>query len=55
MNAEEFYAQFKEMLSYLGLRWGDKHLAKVGFTADGSFCLSYKGREARISVVKEKP
>ena len=29
MNAEEFYAQFKEMLSYLGLRWSDKHLAKV--------------------------
>lgn len=49
MNADDFYEDFKDALKYLGLAWGDKHLAQVRLTA-GAFCLSYGGRETRMNL-----
>lgn len=49
MNADEFYADFKGALTYLGLTWDQKHWAEVWMNGD-RFCIAYGGREVQISL-----
>lgn len=49
MNAEDFYAEFKSALNYLGLAWGEKELA-ICKVAGGIFYVSYADKVASFRV-----
>lgn len=49
MNAREFYEEFKAMLSFVGVRWGDMDQATVE-VKDGHFVVTAGTRTARIAI-----
>jgi hypothetical protein len=53
MNADDFYEEFKNALDYLGLKWGEKAVAKVQLRND-AVVLSWGNREAAI-IVRDTP
>ena len=53
MNADEFYEDFKNTLDFLGLRWGEKHLAKVSVRGD-SIIFSYENKSVSIVINNEE-
>ena len=53
MNGEEFYAEFKEALRYLGVEWGNKEVVTMKLVPD-AIVLHYGHREARIYMVGER-
>ena len=51
MDGDEFYEEFKAVLTYLGLSWGEKHQLKVTIEND-QICFEVKGRKVLIDVNK---
>ena len=49
MNAEDFYAEFKSALKYLGLTWGEMELATCKVEG-GIFYVSYANKIASFQV-----
>lgn len=49
MNAEDFYAEYKAMLAFLGVTWADKEV--VSMFIQGDFLVfTVPGKQARICL-----
>ena len=49
MNAEDFYAEYKAALAFLGVAWADKE--QVSMSIQGDFLVfTVPGKEARIRL-----
>lgn len=54
MNGYDFFEEFKNSLTFLGLTWGDKAVVDVSVKGD-SIIFSYGNKSARIVIgSKEK-
>ncbi len=49
MNGEVFYESFKDALRYVGLSWGDKHLAVVSIV-NTTMHVTYGNRTAVLEL-----
>jgi hypothetical protein len=55
MNADEFYEEFRAALGFLGATWADKPDVEVWIDERQRVCLSYRGKQARLSLPLTDP